>query len=784
MVILPGAENTKATVEDDSCIPSVAGVGRIPVKINQDNDVVNITAEMRDDLNIGQKVIVSGNVQEYYLADDSSENQESEKHAVRVNSELAKVYLLPFTNDNSNLNAQNYQDKITGADKLTETDASGNFEMEDITIGNYWMIVEKEGYETVVKNIMITSNNSQVYTCSSTILLSTEITTCENAPEISGTVIDSLTGQSVNVSGIQVKLREGCGNVIGEVLQTAQTDEEGRYRFENIPAGVYTVEVLDLRQDLQEDAIRYNSANIDIVVAYGYLETSGYNCQVDQKMYNITGEGRVQFTLTWGTEESGASADIDSHLIGPTSDGEREFHIYYSNESYYEGDIKMADLDVDDTDWEGPEHTTIYQETNGIYRFYIRNFTEREISDSEMLAKSSVQVRVTIGESSYTFNCPNQKGNLWYVCDYDSVRHTIIPKNEMSTFLGSEGEIGISEEEYNRLYLERLKNQSLEEMRDQIKLLFRFSENDVRSQWMNRIMSYENKINNAEDVNVINQIRSELQQSQNELDEISRYPFVDAENLYDYDFDVSYDFGGDYDDIISAHVLLTCKILFGSELTDFKASGTENQSVSIEETEEGSVYDYIIHVTDISSGLTYDIWVNVLADQAQIELSNRVQECRKLISQFVETDDILADLEQLDGIMNDISNEEAYMEAERAIWSMKDKYQTISDKFYINTVRAENGLEDWWETTINEEDEEENWLRTNAVLRIERDGEVTDEEILSKLTIEFEKVYDDEGQEEEISYEIVESDNENYPRMVKATDGKYTKKIYINITVW
>ena len=50
------------------------------------------------------------------------------------------------------------------------------------------MIIEKEGYGAVVKNIMITSSNSQVYTCSGTILLSTEMANCEDAPEISGTV--------------------------------------------------------------------------------------------------------------------------------------------------------------------------------------------------------------------------------------------------------------------------------------------------------------------------------------------------------------------------------------------------------------------------------------------------------------------------------------------------------------------------------------------------------------------------------------------------------------------
>lgn len=269
-----------------------------------------------------------------------------------------------------------------------------------------------------------------------------------------------------------------------------------------------------------------------------------------------------------------------------------------------------------------------------------------------------------------------------------------------------------------------------------------------------------------------------------QLNEIFYYPFVRAENLYDHDFDISYQYDEDYEDILSARVLLYCKVLFGNELTDFTAEGMEDQIVSMEEAAEDTGYAYVIHVTDTESGLAYDVWVKVLADQAQIELLNSIQECKKLLGQFVETNDVLADLAQLDSVITDVTNEEDYMEADSIICSLINKYQTISSKFFIDNVRAEQGLEDWWDSTVDEEDEEGNWLRTNAVLRLERDEEITDEEILSKLTVEFDKVYDDEGQEEEISYEMVESDNENYSKMIRVTDGKYTKKIYIKITVW
>ncbi len=800
MVVLPGGENTKAIVDNNSCLPSVAGVGRIPVTVSDSNDIINITAEMRDDLGIDQVVEVSGNVQEYYLTEDagqeettaengdSSDIQQPSKRAEHTNCAQAKVTILPYSNANSGMNDTNYQDFIDGTNRTAETDVDGNFVMEDVKIGNYWMVVEKEAYGVVVKNVMITSNDFHTYTCSNTSLLSDEITGCENAPAISGVIIDSLTGNSVNVSGLQVKLRAGFGNVIGEVLQTAQTDEEGKYSFTNVAAGAYSVEVLDLRQNLGEDAIRYNPSYVDIVVASGYLAADNYNCQIDQKMLDFTGRGRVQFTLTWGTEESGASADIDSHLVGPKKNGEGEFHIYYGNPGYYHyddvQDVKMADLDVDDTTWEGPEHTTIYEETDGIYRFYIHNYSERDVNNSQMLAKSFVQVRVTIGTNSHTFYCPNGTGNLWYVCDYDSRTHRIIPKNKVSNFLIDESHIGISEEEYERICLEKLKESTNYKLKSLKETLLKFSDNTAKSALADELAEFEDRIASADKVDVFAQISSDLKQLEEKLDTILCNPSVAADNLEAYNFDVVYGYDDD-ENVISAQTVVNCEILFGDTLMNLKAeSYRDGYTLSVEATEDAG-YAYVIHVLDTESGLAYDIKVKVLANQAAVNVSNKIQECRKLMSPFENTEALLADRAQIDGIVvGDINDEQAYDEAMNKLREIRDKYYYDLSKFDIDTVRAESGLSDWWTNTVDENDENGNWLKTNKVLIVERYEEVTDEEILSKLSITFEKQQDDEGQPEEVSYEITDSDNDKYPKMIKVTDGQYTKKIYIKVIEW
>ena len=112
---------------------------------------------------------------------------------------------------------------------------------------------------------------------------------------------------------------------------------------------------------------------------------------------------------------------------------------------------------------------------------------------------------------------------------------------------------------------------------------------------------------------------------------------------------------------------------------------------------------------------------------------------------------------------------------------LRDKYYYSFNKFEIENVSKQDGLRDWWDTTVDEKDENGNWQKTNAVLTVERYDDVTDEEILSKLNVTFENGYDDEGQPQEVSYEITDSDNPNYPKMIKVTDGQYTKKIYIKV---
>lgn len=438
MVILPGGEHTKATVEDRSQVPAVYGLGRIPVTVRSQNDVVNVPAEMREDLGITQKVTVSGKVMEYIIENGTTKKQDSSD---------ADIYLIPYNTGNLNMDASNAD--TNGMSIAGTTDSNGNYRLNNILIGNYWVLVKKDNFMSEVMNISITSNSGGIHSNGLITILQTEIYDSPRAASISGTVVNGLTGESVKTAGLQVKLRPGNGNIVGnEYTERTTTNAEGKFVFGEvpIPVGVYTIEVVDLRDPGLVSPV-YNSGSVDIIVSPDYLSTNNYNCVVNPQMSTEEGHDQVQFTLTWGTQESGASADIDSHLWGPKSGGGDEFHVWFGNKVYGENDQQTADLDVDDTTYEGPEHTTIYKETDGIYRFYVHNYSEYvmqedideglAIADMTMLSKSSIKVQITVGNNTYVYDCPNELGNLWYVCDYDSTTGRIIPKNEVSTNIGT-----------------------------------------------------------------------------------------------------------------------------------------------------------------------------------------------------------------------------------------------------------------------------------------------------------------------------------------------------------
>ena len=121
--------------------------------------------------------------------------------------------------------------------------------------------------------------------------------------------------------------------------------------------------------------------------------------------------------------------------------------------------MTYADLDVDDTDWEGPETTTIYKQTAGTYSFYIYDFTDQSDEEStNMSNKSGAIVTVYRGSTLLnTFSVPTgQAGNLWHVCDYDSVTGRVTGINTVGYWPnGGSDTVGMSETDVLKAELDR-----------------------------------------------------------------------------------------------------------------------------------------------------------------------------------------------------------------------------------------------------------------------------------------------------------------------------------------
>ena len=446
MAVLPGGEHTSATIDNASCMPTIYGLGVISVLVVDINDVINVNAIMSDNLGITNTATISSKVTKHYVNDDG------EYHS--TSAEGANVYLIGY---NSGIDYNNCANFINGVASTT-TDSEGKYTFSNVRYGNYWLVVQMDGFRPSVQSIQITPSSvdsNGVYSGNTTTyLMSNELASAPNASEISGRVKDgsvrdddSNADRTRNIVGLTAKLRSGSDNTTGTVLKTTTVDNDGYYKFTDVPAGVYTVEIVDLRTGLAADAVTFNQASKTIVVASGYISTSdsSYNIIVTRHYVNsiISGTGQVQFTLEWGDEESGADRDLDSHLFGPdiTSSTGSPFHVYFGHKKYKANGEVYADLDVDDTWYEGPEHTTIYNQTAGQYRFYVHSYTSRyDDSTSTSLERSSAKVTVSIGNAVQTYYCPMANGTVWYVGYYDSTTRTFHPVNQMGTGMMNRGD--------------------------------------------------------------------------------------------------------------------------------------------------------------------------------------------------------------------------------------------------------------------------------------------------------------------------------------------------------
>jgi len=221
---------------------------------------------------------------------------------------------------------------------------------------------------------------------------------------VSGWISNAATG--LKEPSVQLTFRSGKNTRSGVAVKIVSVLNDGSYNV-SLPAGDYTVEV-------------YKAG---FVTSHFTLAAVGGENKPNQQavISRILADLETRVVLTWGP----APADLDAHLTGPRAGSDR-FHVYFACKGNATAS-PFAILDVDKVSSYGPETVTIKKPVNGMYRYSVMDYTNRELSFTQALAISGAKVEVIRGSSViHTFTVPYQFGTMWTVFEMDADKITPI----------------------------------------------------------------------------------------------------------------------------------------------------------------------------------------------------------------------------------------------------------------------------------------------------------------------------------------------------------------------
>lgn len=399
LVLTGDTSETLVKVDKAANIPTIAGVGTIPVTNSEDGNTTMVEAQPSDELD---PVTITGKVLDAY--EKTSENEAALAGVA--------VSLIPASGD---------------AIKIT-TDAAGAYKFDSVICQNYSLKLEKEGYKTAIQTIAPNSRYGDFV--NQTIELLNAEQQDNNTASISGIVNNA--ADKKGVEGITVELRNNLGNIVGDAVKSVVTDAQGRYSFTNLESGYYTLYTVDKRADVEEKFISVKE-NVCLKA----------DTEVDKNMTVSTSikGGGIRFVLTWGSQGNGVPSDLDSHIYGPRVDGkEGMFEVFYSSKGYGLANTDYTVLDVDEMDYNGPETVTILKPIDGVYYYYVYKY-----SSMGSLPTSQAKVDVYSGsELLTTYNVPQTgNGDWWKVCSYNPKTGKLTAFNTIgdnSYYEGDEGD--------------------------------------------------------------------------------------------------------------------------------------------------------------------------------------------------------------------------------------------------------------------------------------------------------------------------------------------------------
>lgn len=335
-----------------------------------------------------------------------------------------------------------YDGNLSEYSASTQTDSEGNYELI-LEAGQYYINIYHDGYLPFAFYNITVTNDQITYLDNATL---TQASLVGSTGTIKGTVKNALTGESIN--GVQVCLRAGWQNYDTEYELnadgqpiTAYTDADGNYSL-NAQEGSYTAE-------FSKDG--YITGYANVICSYEYTESQ------DAVLTPVLSDDEYRIVLTWSSTPS----DLDSHISGPLSTGDR-FHVFYANMSAQDNGETVAMLDLDDTTSYGPETITLKKTQDGVYKYSVHDFSNKESDSSKELSMSGAKVEVYRGNTRIaTFNAPiNQVGTVWNVFELEG--DTLRTINTMGNISSPDAVCAISNEIATASVLNETENKIIE----------------------------------------------------------------------------------------------------------------------------------------------------------------------------------------------------------------------------------------------------------------------------------------------------------------------------------
>lgn len=286
-----------------------------------------------------------------------------------------------------------------------ESDSSGEFSVA-VPAGTFKVDIAKDGY------LSFTSTEKVFEGENPHPMGLVELTKGSGEGGFRGVIRDATNNNPI--PDVTLSLYKGWNNPAepGTYLKKWTTNSNGEFRYDTVtlfgkvhglPSGNYT---------LTASKDGYSDTSYNIVV---YPGTTDENPAINETMSPTMNEGFYRVILTWGT----TVPDLDSHLVADTDTGS-DIHVYFSNMNpspYY------ANLDVDDTTYEGPETITITNfEGLSSIRYAVHDYTNRHSTSSTAMSYSNAVVRLFKGNQLIrTFQVPTGYGGTeWDVFELDS----------------------------------------------------------------------------------------------------------------------------------------------------------------------------------------------------------------------------------------------------------------------------------------------------------------------------------------------------------------------------